>query len=174
MTDLPQPALEAMQAQLLAMPPARAMQLRITGGSRDRLRLEAPLAANVNDKGSAFGGSLVSLMTLAAWGLVVLEIEHAGLEAEVYVADSKIRYLAPLRADLVAEAWLEDEGGWGGFLDRGFGRFSGGFLDGSFGRLRGFLFGRRLSRFSRGGGFSRRLGGGRSAASRQRQRDHQQ
>jgi len=117
MTDLPEPALEAMQAQLLAMPPARALQLRITGGSRDRLRLEAPLAANVNDKGSAFGGSLVSLMTLAAWGLVVLEIEHAGLEAEVYVADSKIRYLAPLRADLVAEAWLEDEGGWGGFLD---------------------------------------------------------
>src|SRR5690606_24608867 len=69
MTDLPRSALDALQAQLLAMPPARAMQLRITAGHADRLRLEAPLAANVNDKGTAFGGSLVSLMTLAAWGL---------------------------------------------------------------------------------------------------------
>ena len=105
-----------MQAQLLAMPPARAMQLRIADGRADRLRLKAPLAANVNDKGSAFGGSLVSLMTLAAWGLVVLRIEQAGLSAEVYVADSQVRYLAPLRDDLVAEAWLE-EGDWEGFLD---------------------------------------------------------
>ena len=105
-----------MQAQLLAMPPARAMQLRIIDGRADRLRLEAPLAANVNDKGTAFGGSLVSLMTLAAWGLVVLRIEQAGLSAEVYVADSQVRYLAPLRDDLVAEAWLE-EGDWEGFLD---------------------------------------------------------
>ena len=57
MTDLPRSALDALQAQLLAMPPARAMQLRITAGHADRLRLEAPLAANVNDKGTAFGGA---------------------------------------------------------------------------------------------------------------------
>src|SRR5690606_34973957 len=92
MTDLSRSALAAMQAQLLAMPPARAMQLRIADGHADRLRLEAPLAANVNDKGSAFGGSLASLMTLAAWGLAVLRIEQAGLSAEVYVADSQVRY----------------------------------------------------------------------------------
>ena len=116
MTDLPRSALDALQAQLLAMPPARAMQLRITAGHGDRLRLEAPLAANVNDKGTAFGGSLVSLMTLAAWGLAALRVEQAGLSAEVYVADSQVRYLAPLRDDLVAEAWLE-EGDWEGFLD---------------------------------------------------------
>ena len=116
MTDLPRSALDVMQAQLLAMPPARAMQLRVTDGHGDRVRLEAPLAANVNDKGSAFGGSLASLMTLAAWGLAVLRIEQAGLSADVYVADSQVRYLAPLRDDLVAEAWLEDEG-WDGFLD---------------------------------------------------------
>lgn len=115
MTDLPRSALDALQAQLLAMPPARAMQLRISASHGDRLRLEAPLAANVNDKGSAFGGSLVSLMTLAAWGLTVARIEQAGLSADVYVADSQVRYLAPLHGDLVAEAWLEDAG-WDGFL----------------------------------------------------------
>jgi thioesterase domain-containing protein len=83
MTDPSDAALRDLEAQLLAMPPARALQLRVTGGHHDRLRLQAPLAANVNDKGTAFGGSLVSLMTLAAWGLTVLKIEQAGLRAEV-------------------------------------------------------------------------------------------
>lgn len=116
MTEIPPHAIHALQAQLLAMPPVRAMQPRVARCDGDRLRLEAPLSANINDKGTAFGGSLASLMTLAAWGLTALRVELAGLPAEVYVADSRVRYLAPLRGDLVAEAWLE-EGGWDGFLD---------------------------------------------------------
>ncbi|MGJ4730877.1 YiiD C-terminal domain-containing protein [Luteimonas sp. SDU101] len=116
MTDLSDLALHGLQTQLLAMPPARALQLRVDGYGQGRLRLHAPLDANVNDKGSAFGGSLASLMTLAAWGLTVLQVEQAGLDAEVYVADSQLRYLAPLRDDLVAEAWLDGDDGWSGFL----------------------------------------------------------
>ncbi|HEV8695530.1 MAG TPA: YiiD C-terminal domain-containing protein, partial [Lysobacter sp.] len=52
------------------------------------------------DKGCAFGGSLASMMTLASWGVVSLLVERAGLHADIYVADSQIRYLAPLFADL--------------------------------------------------------------------------
>ena len=48
----------ALQADYQAMPPVAAMQLRIAGFDGDALRLEAPLAAHVNDKGCAFGGSL--------------------------------------------------------------------------------------------------------------------
>ena len=109
------PALQSLLAHYLSMPPVAAMRLRIAGADGDSLRLCAPLAAHVNDKGCAFGGSLVSLMTLAGWCLVSGRLQQAGLEAEVYVADSQVRYLAPLRADLVAEAWLE-EGDWAVFL----------------------------------------------------------
>lgn len=116
MTDFPDAALRGLESQLLAMPPARALQPRVAGYASGRLRLHAPLAANVNDKGSAFGGSLASLMTLAAWGLTALRVEQAGLDAEVYVADTQLRYLAPLHADLEAEAWLEGEEGWDTFL----------------------------------------------------------
>jgi len=124
MTDLPEAALQGLQSKLLAMPPARALQPRVEGYALGRLRLSAPLAANVNDKGTAFGGSLASLMTLAAWGLTVLQVEQAGLDGEVYVADSQLRYLAPLRDDLHAEAWLEADDGWAVFLStlRGRGR----------------------------------------------------
>lgn len=116
MTAIAEPLLEDIERRLLSMPPVRALQLRVLGLEEGRLQLWAPLAANVNDKGSAFGGSLVSLMTLAAWALTSQRIEDAGLDAEVYVADSEVRYLAPLLSDLRAEAWLDEDASWDVFL----------------------------------------------------------
>ena len=105
-------ALIALDAHFQAMPPVAALQLRVAGYDGTRLQLQAPLSAHVNDKGCAFGGSLGSLMTLAGWGLFTLRLEAAGLESTpVYVADSRVRFRAPLFADLQAEAWLED-GDW--------------------------------------------------------------
>ena len=98
------PALQALLAHYQSMPPVAAMQLQIAGADASSLRLRAPLAAHVNDKGCAFGGSLVSLMTLAGWGVVTLALQRAGLTADVFVASSEVRYRAPLYADLEAVA----------------------------------------------------------------------
>jgi thioesterase domain-containing protein len=49
-------------------------------------------------------------MTIAAWGLVSLELETAGLHAEVFVADSRVRYLKPVFEDIVVEAAFDDAG----------------------------------------------------------------
>jgi thioesterase domain-containing protein len=98
------------------MPPVAAMQIRATGFEAGILRLQAPLAANVNDKRCAFGGSLASLMTLAGWGWLMLQLGESGVEAEVYVADSQIRYLAPLYDDLRGAAWLDADQDWAGIL----------------------------------------------------------
>ena len=100
----PDPALQALLAHYQSMPPVAAMQLQIAGADASSLRLRAPLAAHVNDKGCAFGGSLVSLMTLAGWGVVTLALQRAGLTADVFVASSEVRYRAPLYADLEAVA----------------------------------------------------------------------
>src|SRR5690606_34234099 len=72
----------------------------------------------------AFGGSLVSLMTLAGWGLVTLQARAAEVDADVFVADSQVDYLAPLFADLRAEARLAEGGDWDAFAGslRGRGR----------------------------------------------------
>ncbi len=105
---------DALQAHLQSIPMVRAMQVELAGASDGCLRLRAPLAPNVNDKGSAFGGSLVALMTLAGWGLATWQLARAGLEADVYVADSSVRYLAPLYGVLEAEARLE-HGDWDAF-----------------------------------------------------------
>ncbi len=109
-------ALDALNAHLAGMPPVAAMQVRAVAFDGDLLRLHAPLAANVNDKGCAFGGSMSGLMTPAGWGLLTLKMEAAGLPAEVYVADSHVRYLKPLYADLHGEAQLEPGLDWDAFL----------------------------------------------------------
>ena len=108
--------LDALNAHYLAMPPVAAMQVRALGFSGDVLSLTAPLAANVNDKGCAFGGSMAGVMTLAGWGLLTLKLEAEGLPAEVYVADSHVRYLKPLYADLHAQARFEPGVDWTAFV----------------------------------------------------------
>ena len=59
---------------------------------------------------------MASIATLAAWGLLTLRLGEAGIRAEVYVADSQLKYLKPLVADLAAEAWLDEGTDWDAFL----------------------------------------------------------
>ena len=104
--------LQRLDAHYQSMPPVAVMGLGIANYDGSRLRLHAPLARHVNDKGCAFGGSLASMMTLASWGLVWLQLEAAALEADIYIADSQIRYLAPLFDDLRVEAALAADADW--------------------------------------------------------------
>src|SRR5207342_2252454 len=94
------------------MPPVAALAIRAEEFDGEVLRLSAPLAANVNDKDCAFGGSLASVLTLAGWGWLMLKSAEAGFSAEVYVADSQIRYLSPLYADLQGSARLAPGQDW--------------------------------------------------------------
>jgi thioesterase domain-containing protein len=104
--------LDWLDAHYMAMPPVAALQLRPARLEGEVLHLSAPLDANVNDKACAFGGSLVSLMTLAGWGLVTLRMRQAGLPADVFVADTQVRYRAPLYADIDASARLGEGQSW--------------------------------------------------------------
>jgi thioesterase domain-containing protein len=100
---------------LADIPLARAMQLRVRDYDGEQLRLAAPLAPNINDKGCAFGGSLLSLLTLAGWGLITLKLRELDVSADVYVQDSDVRYLAPVWEDFVAIARLAAGESWADF-----------------------------------------------------------
>lgn len=107
----------ALDARLQSMPPVAALAARLDGCDDGTLRLRAPLSMNINDKGSAFGGSLASVATLSAWALASLKLLEAGFAAaEVYVQDSTVKYLVPLFDDLVATATLAPEQDWSGFI----------------------------------------------------------
>ena len=98
------------------IPLAHAMDLHLADHDDDSLSLVAPLTPNVNDKGCAFGGSLVSLMTLSGWALVELALRRRGSDCDVFVAESTVRYLAPLWTDFRSEARLGGEGSWDTFF----------------------------------------------------------
>ncbi|HEY8230601.1 MAG TPA: YiiD C-terminal domain-containing protein [Rhodanobacteraceae bacterium] len=82
------------------IPLARAMQLSVPRYSGGELEMTAPLAPNINDKGCAFGGSMASLLTLAGWGLIELGLRAQGLDCDIYVGDSNVRYREPLWGEL--------------------------------------------------------------------------
>ncbi|MHB1058418.1 MAG: YiiD C-terminal domain-containing protein [Rhodanobacter sp.] len=114
--DATTPARQLIQFIRDEIPLAHAMGLQLAGCGEDTLSLRAPLAPNVNDKGCAFGGSLVSLMTLSGWALVELALRRHGHDCDVFVAESSVRYLSPLWQDFHSEARLAADAGWATFF----------------------------------------------------------
>lgn len=98
------------------IPLAHAMDLQLHHYGKDAISLAAPLAPNVNDKGCAFGGSLVSLMTLTGWALVELALQQRGEHCDVFVGESTVRYLEPVWGDFRSEARLAEEANWDSFF----------------------------------------------------------
>lgn len=82
------------------IPLARAMGVRVESYDGGRLVLTAPLAANHNHLGTAFGGSLATLATLAGYALLWLELGER--DAHIVISRSEIHYRSPVRGDLRA------------------------------------------------------------------------
>lgn len=104
------------QQLLIDIPITRAMQLEIAAWDGESLQMTAPLLPNVNDKGCAFGGSLVSAMTLACWSLIKLAADARGIECDIYVQDSSVRYLAPVWDNFTAVSRLAGNAPCDGFF----------------------------------------------------------
>jgi thioesterase domain-containing protein len=84
------------------IPLARAMGLHVAESNARRLVLEAPLAANVNHLGTAFGGSLHALPTLACYAAVWMLLHEAGIDGHVVVKRSSAHYREPVTGPLRA------------------------------------------------------------------------
>lgn len=78
------------------------MGLRLDNYDGEVLVLKAPLAPNINDKSTAFGGSLYNAAVMACWGFAYLKTQEAGIVCNQVVAEGHIKYLAPVRGDITA------------------------------------------------------------------------
>ncbi len=85
--------------------------LAITAYDGHCLRMDAPLAPNLNDKGTAFAGSIASLATFAGWALITLLVEERLGLAEVAVYRSEISYRRPIDGDFYALCRMPEETG---------------------------------------------------------------
>lgn len=91
------------------LPLARAAGISVDEYSGDTLVVSAPLDMNINDKGTAFGGSLYNLCVIAAWGMTDLKAKELGLKGDIVVAKGEINYLRPLRGRLIARVEAPSE-----------------------------------------------------------------
>ena len=95
------------------IPLGGAMQLEIARLDDRGIEFRAPLAPSVNDKGTAFGGALVSQMILAGWSLPRLLLRRADIQADLVIGRCEVRFVKPVqgdfgvRCDWPGTEWLE-------------------------------------------------------------------
>lgn len=104
---------EFLHAQI---PLSLAMGVQLVSYDGGRLMLTAPLAANHNHLGTAFGGSLSALATLAGYSLLWLELGDR--KAHIVVHSSTIRYHRPVPGNMRACCQLPDEAALAAFKTR--------------------------------------------------------
>jgi len=88
------------------IPLTRAMGVQVAAYDGARLVLTAPLAQNHNHLGTAFGGSLNALATLAGYALLWLELKDR--TAHIVIRKSSIQFHHPVRGELQAVCRIPD------------------------------------------------------------------
>lgn len=90
------------------IPLTAAMQIDRVEFDGETLSMHAPLAPNLNDKGTGFAGSTSGLATLSGWCIITLWLRERGIDADVMIARSEVEYLAPLTEDLQTSVSLPE------------------------------------------------------------------
>jgi thioesterase domain-containing protein len=82
------------------IPITRRMGVRIASYDGRQLTLTAPLSLNHNHLGTAFGGSLSAIATLAGYGLLWLELRDRA--CHLVIRESSLSFRRPVRKEIVA------------------------------------------------------------------------
>jgi thioesterase domain-containing protein len=82
------------------IPITRAMGVRVATYDGQQLTLVAPISLNHNHLGTAFGGSLSAVATLAGYGLLWLELQDRA--CHLVIRRSSLSFRRPVRRDVVA------------------------------------------------------------------------
>jgi thioesterase domain-containing protein len=98
------------------IPITRAMGVRVVAHDESGFAVEAPVALNSNHLRTGFGGSINAVATLAAYGLLWVELRDPAVH--VVVAESSIRFLRPVRTVIHAICSRPGRDEWAAFQTR--------------------------------------------------------
>ena len=86
------------------------MHLKLVDYNDLVLTMEAPLAPNINNKGTAFGGSIASICLFGGWAVATLAfIDHDIHNTEIVVYKNDMTFERPARGHLVVQVTLEHD-----------------------------------------------------------------
>lgn len=86
-----------------SIPLTGALGLHIKFASPERVLLECPLEPNLNHHGTAFGGSLVAVATMAGWIWIHVFMRERKLTPKLVISESHMQYLQPVDSNFTAE-----------------------------------------------------------------------
>ena len=98
------------------IPLSRAMGASVRSLSPEGVTLEAPLAPNLNHRGTVFGGSAASLAILSAWALVHSRLRAEGLDSRLVIQRNSMAYEKPIDGTFTATSALLRPEAWPAFL----------------------------------------------------------
>lgn len=84
------------------IPLSHSMGMQVKAADVEEVVLLFPLTLNLNHQKTGFGGSLQAAATLAAWSRFHLILKDAFARHEIVIAESHMRYLAPVTEDFFA------------------------------------------------------------------------
>lgn len=97
------PTPSELQAYLHAhIPLSAAMDVRVLAVGPPELVLAVPLAPNLNHRGTAFGGSLVTAAILAGWSWLHVALRREGVDARLVIQRQEMEYLSAVEAGFEA------------------------------------------------------------------------
>ncbi len=92
------------------IPLLNAMQLSFVDYRNLALTMEAPLAPNINNKGTAFGGSIASICLFGGWAVSTLAFVDEDIHnTEIVVYRNEMTFERPARGLLTVNARIEPD-----------------------------------------------------------------
>jgi thioesterase domain-containing protein len=92
------------------IPLLTAMHLSFVDFDNLTLTMEAPLAPNINNKGTAFGGSIASICLFGGWAVATLAFLDHGIEnTEIVVYRNEMTFERPARGHLTVDATIKPD-----------------------------------------------------------------
>ncbi len=86
------------------IPLTKYMNIEIKKYSTLQLTTTAPLQININDKGTAFAGSLSTLVTISAWSMCWLLAQELGFkDTSIVIFKNKTNYFKPVLNNIICQ-----------------------------------------------------------------------
>lgn len=98
------------------IPMSKAMGIRASHTSEDKVILAAPFANNINHKKTVFGGSLHAVATLTCWSLLHINLKNRNFQNQIVITESETTYHLPVDSDFEVECVLPDREEWERFI----------------------------------------------------------
>lgn len=84
------------------IPITAAMGVEVANLDANSISLRAPLTSNHNHMGTAFGGSLSTLMILSCYSWFFNELQAQNPDIHIVIKEGNTKYFAPVHTDLLA------------------------------------------------------------------------